>query len=72
MNQITTEMNISQNQELIERVIKLAEKKATGTPCQLSDKLGISVRSLYRILDFINDSDRSVSYSRTLQSYILE
>jgi len=32
-------MNIMQNQELIERVIHLAEKKATGTPYELSVKL---------------------------------
>ena len=65
-------MNISQNQKLIERVIQLAERKATGTPCELSVKLGISQRNLYRVLDCIKDLGITISYSRTQQSYILE
>ncbi|WP_461630774.1 hypothetical protein [Labilibaculum euxinus] len=65
-------MNITQNQELIERVIKLADRKATGSPSELSHKLGVSQRNLYRILDCIKDLDVTISYSRTLQSYILE
>ncbi|MDM8160355.1 hypothetical protein QUH73_11070 [Labilibaculum sp. K2S] len=65
-------MNITQNTELIERVIELSENKSTGSPSVLSDKLGVSQRNLYRILDCIKDSGIAISYSRTLQSYILE
>ncbi|WP_461641195.1 hypothetical protein [Labilibaculum euxinus] len=72
MNQITDEMNITQNHELIEIVIKLADRKATGNPSELSDKIGVSQRNLYRIIDYIKDLDIAISYSRTLQSYVLE
>lgn len=65
-------MNITQNQELIERVIKLADRKATGTPYELSYKLGVSQRNLYRILDCIKDLGMPITYSRMLKTYILE
>ncbi|PKQ63553.1 hypothetical protein BZG02_09280 [Labilibaculum filiforme] len=65
-------MNITQNKELIERVIYLAKRKATGTPMQLAERLSISERNLYRILEFLKDSEKSISYSRTLQSYIVD
>ncbi|WP_101311259.1 HTH domain-containing protein [Labilibaculum manganireducens] len=65
-------MNITQNKELMERVMLLAKNKSTGTPNELSDKLGVSERNLYRILDSIKDLGIAISYSRTLQSYILE
>ena len=66
LNQITDEMNITQNHELIEIVIKLADRKATGNPSELSDKIGVSQRNLYRIIDYIKDLDIAISYSRTL------
>ncbi|WP_461640381.1 hypothetical protein [Labilibaculum euxinus] len=65
-------MNITQSQKLIERVIKLADRKATGNPSELSHKLGVSQRNLYRILDCIKDLDVTISYSIMLQSYVLE
>jgi hypothetical protein len=65
-------MNITQNKELIERVLSLAEREATGTPSQFAHLLGVSERNLFRILECIKDSGITISYSRILQSYILE
>ena len=65
-------MNITQNQELIDKIKNLAKYKATGTPKQLADSLGISERNLYRIIDCIRDSGTTIAYSRTLRTYILE
>jgi len=65
-------MNITENRYLIDEILKLAHNKSTGTPNQLSDSVGLSVRSLYRIIESIKDQGIPIRYSRSLRSYIVE
>ena len=64
-------MNITQNKELKDRIIELAQRKATGTPCELAEKLMISRRNLFRILRDLKDEER-IRYSRTRMTYFFE
>lgn len=65
-------MNITQNNKLVERVKDLAVKKATGTPKQLADKLNVSERSIYRIIQYLRDCGTKLNYCRARQTYVLE
>ena len=52
--------------------IELAKRRATGTPKELSAKLNIQERALYRLLDSLRTSGLGFTYSRTSKSYYLD
>ena len=64
-------MNITQNQELKDRIIDLARRKATGTPGMLAEKLNVSERNLYRILDVLKD-EQGLKYCKRRKTYFLD
>lgn len=65
-------MKIEENQEVLERIVELARKKATGKPYELAKKLGVSERTVYRLKDALLDQGLRIRYSRIVDSYILE
>lgn len=65
-------MNITDHKELLDRIETLAARKATGTPCELAVKLGVSERNLYRLVKYLRETGVDITYSRTLQSYMLK
>ncbi|PXX97892.1 hypothetical protein DF185_18160 [Marinifilum breve] len=72
-------MPINQNQmthlELLEKTEYLKEiikKGNTGTPKELAKRLNISERSLFRLVRNLKETNFSIIYSRTKQSYITE
>lgn len=65
-------MKIEENKEVLERVMKLAQKKATGRPRDLAKRLSTSERSVYRLIDVIKTNGVKICYSRIVQSYIIE
>lgn len=64
-------MNITQNLELKRRIIELVQRKATGTPCDLAQKLNVSKRNLYRVLRDLKDEEE-IEYSRLRKTYYLK
>lgn len=51
----------------------LVDRKATGSPKELALRLGVSERSVYRILDDLRDLHQiKITYSRTANSYVSE
>lgn len=46
------------------------EKSATGTPCQLADRLGISERTARRMIYQLKREGLSIRYCRIRQSYV--
>ncbi len=58
--------------ERIKLLLELIEKEKTGTPENLARKLGISVRTLYRIIEELNSNNSFViQYSSEKKSYII-
>lgn len=62
-------MNIIDQIHRLKRIHQLIRRKATGTPHQLSEKLGISDRQLYRLLDELKSYGLPIEYCRIRQSY---
>jgi len=63
-------MKLSEQLELIARIHTLVRMKATGTPTELSQRLSISKRTLYRILDFLkHDVHAPLEYSVQRKTY---
>ncbi|MEO6167541.1 MAG: HTH domain-containing protein [Chitinophagales bacterium] len=52
-------------------LLLLIQKENTGNPKNLSRKLGVSERTLYRILEELKMSDDDqIEYSREMNSYV--
>jgi DeoR/GlpR family transcriptional regulator of sugar metabolism len=55
----------------IQRIESLIQRKATGSPKELANCLGVSERTVYRIIqDLISYEDRRIEYSYPYNSYI--
>jgi transcriptional antiterminator len=59
-------MNIKNIQLLIE----LIDQKNTGTPAELSKKLAVSERMIYKYLDILkSEFNAPIKFNRSIQSY---
>lgn len=56
----------------IERIHLLIRRKATGTPKKLAQRLSISERQLYNILDLMKELGAPVYYNMAIDSYCYE
>ncbi|MBI9034149.1 MAG: HTH domain-containing protein [Bacteroidales bacterium] len=56
----------------LEYINYLIEKKATGSPKILSEKLEVSERTVRRMLKHLKKHNVEIKYCRRAQSYILE
>jgi hypothetical protein len=57
----------------LDRLDNLVRRQATGTPEQLSKRLGLSRSSLFDFIAFLRDEMQApIRYSKCLQSYIYE
>lgn len=65
-------MNITDHEELLNRIKILATKKATGIPSELAKRLDISERNLYRIIQYLRGRGELISYSRTQGTYYIK
>ena len=61
-------MNLIDQIYRLQRINQLIRMKATGPPCQFSNRLGISERQLYRLLDELKSYGLPIEYSRACQS----
>lgn len=62
-------MNILKLQEQLERLVKLIEHECTGTPTELSQKLGVSDRTAKRYIAQLRDMGADIKYCSHLNSY---
>lgn len=53
----------------LERLDYLIRSRATGTPQELAERLEISERRLYDILNEMRDLGAPIKYSKTLRTY---
>jgi len=56
--------------ERMERLHGLIKRKGTGTALECADKLGISERHLYNMLEMMRDMDVPVVYDKHISSYV--
>jgi len=56
----------------LERVHNLIRLKSTGRPIEFANKIGISERTLYRILDELRDRGAIIRFSNERSSYYYE
>ncbi len=54
------------------RILRLAGLKSTGSPDELACRLGISKRSVKRIVSEIREDGQMVRYSRLRKTYVTE
>ncbi|MCG8582281.1 MAG: hypothetical protein MI866_20325 [Bacteroidales bacterium] len=55
--------------ERLKQINELIKRQATGTPKQMSDRLGISVGYLHRLITEIKEKGAPICYCRQKQSY---
>ncbi len=62
-------MKLLDDINLISRLDNLIRTKATGNPKQLSERLGVSERHTYRLINELKNMGFPVEYSRSKDSY---
>ena len=61
--------NLFEKLRQLERLDQLIRMKATGSPEQLSTRLNISKRQLYRLIGDLRNMGFPIEYCKTRQSY---
>ena len=56
-------------EERLNHILFLVEKRQTGTPSELADKLGVSKRTVKRMIRVLRLKRKNIEYSRTIRSY---
>jgi predicted DNA-binding transcriptional regulator YafY len=56
----------------IQSIDRLARIKGTGTPRQLSERLGVSERTLFRLIVLMRELGAPISYCKFRQTYYYE
>ncbi|MDO8368361.1 MAG: hypothetical protein Q7T20_16285 [Saprospiraceae bacterium] len=62
-------MNIFTDLFLLQRIDNLIRTRATGTPIQLAERLGISERKLYRLMGDFRDQGFPIAYDKQADTY---
>lgn len=62
-------MNLLDKIELIERVDSLIMRKGTGTPSSLADRLGVSSRTIYYLINMMKELGAPIYYCKIRSSY---
>lgn len=62
-------MNLNQVKKQLEQLHQLIERRATGTPCELAKRLGVTDRTLRSYLSQMNSLGAQIEYSRLGQTY---
>ena len=65
-------MKFSEEAKLRERIHRLVHLKATGTPEQLANRIGVSKRNLYRIINDMREDGFPIIYDRHRERYYYE
>jgi len=62
-------MNSIKNLKRLERLHELIVSECTGSPYELSQRLGISERLVYHLVEQLKDFDAKISYDRSRRTY---
>ena len=65
-------MSINKYISRIERMDALIKRKATGTPSEFAEKMGISRSTLMEALRFMKDRGANLRYDHQKQTYLYE
>jgi hypothetical protein len=65
-------MNLLAKLELIQRVDALIRRKGTGTPTHLSDRLGISKRNVFNLINTMKEMGAPIYFCKNRNSYCYE
>lgn len=62
-------MKLIEQLQLLDRLDQLIRLKATGTPDELADRLGVSRRTVYNLIQMLNDLGAEISYNKCRGSF---
>lgn len=65
-------LNFSEKLKVIERLHYLIRRKGTGSPVHLANRLNISERCLYNLLNEMKSMGAPIYYNKTKRSYCYE
>ena len=65
-------MKLNENAYLLQKMVNLIDTKRTGSPNELSKKLGISRSQIYNEIDELNSLGVDIKYSRKLNSFVFQ
>lgn len=65
-------MRFIEKLQVIERIDQLIRMKATGTPNDLAQRLGVSRSTVYEILDCMKQMGAEISYCKSKRSFYYE
>lgn len=55
--------------ERLRKAHKLIKQGNTGSPSEFSNRLHVSERELYRIIEYLKEMDAKITFSRKISSY---
>lgn len=61
--------NVDSLLDFVSRIDDMIYRKATGTPTELAEKLGVSERSLYRFIRKMKCLNLPIAYSKQQRTY---
>lgn len=56
-------------EERLNYILYLVERKSTGTPSELAERLNVSKRTVKRMIETLRLKGNDIIYCRTIQSY---
>ncbi|TDQ31462.1 HTH domain-containing protein [Zeaxanthinibacter enoshimensis] len=65
-------MRTIKNLERLERLHSLIEQEKTGSPTELAERLHISVRLLYHLIEQLRDYHAPILYDRSRKTYFYD
>lgn len=58
--------------ERLRKAHELIKQEKTGSPKEFANKLNVSERETYRIIEYLKELDAKIDFSRTINSYFYE
>ncbi len=65
-------MNTIRNIERLQQIHRLIECETTGTPRELANRMRISERLVYHLIEQLKDYNAAIKYDRTRKTYYYE
>lgn len=62
-------MNIFSDLYILQRIDHLIRTRATGSPCQMASRMGISERNLYRLMSNLRDQGFPIAFDKQADTY---
>jgi len=56
----------------LERLAYLIQRKATGTPVQLAERMDVSIRTVTNLINLLRDRGADINYCKVRRTYYFE